>query len=94
MTIPAKKMPMLPVPNADDSPHADPHIPDAALPSSGSWEVPSTSGVPGNTWSLDAGAKAYEKFYAIDPQIPDNKFPRESGSDSYTGIPGDGKVPG
>jgi hypothetical protein len=24
----------------------------------------------------------------------ENRFPRESGSDSYSGIPGDGEVPG
>ena len=32
--------------------------------------------------------------YDLDPAIEPNKFPREGGSDSYTGIPGDGVVPG
>lgn len=30
----------------------------------------------------------------LDPAIQPNKFPRETGSDTYTGIPGDGSVPG
>lgn len=91
MAIPDKKLPTFSVPSAGDSPHEDPEMPDAALP--GSWNsLPSDA--PGNTWSLEAGAEGYKKFFPIDPQIPENKFPRESGSDSYSGIPGDGVVGG
>lgn len=46
-------------------------------------------GSPGPAIGADLGA-----VYDLDMALEPNKFPRESGSDSYEGIPGDGKVPG
>lgn len=40
------------------------------------------------------GHSQSEEGTPLDPAIEPNKFPRQHGSDTYDGIPGDGKVPG
>lgn len=43
---------------------------------------------------LDVSNPDVDAAYAVDMALEPNKFPKDSGSDSYTGIPGDGVVPG
>lgn len=43
---------------------------------------------------LEVSEPGVDAAYDIDMGLEPNKFPKDSGSDSYTGIPGDGVVPG
>jgi hypothetical protein len=43
---------------------------------------------------LEVSEPGVDAAYDIDMGIEPNKFPKDSGSDTYQGIPGDGIVPG
>ena len=53
-----------------------------------------TDGVVVKANSLEAPNPAVDAAYDIDPGIEAPKFPKDKGSDTYQGIPGDGIVPG
>lgn len=67
----------------------DPHNAQGAIPFSG--DQPPTKGPTNKHTSFNP---SIPDGYDVDPDFGENVFPRESGSDSYTGIPGDGIVPG
>lgn len=47
-----------------------------------------------NQPGLDASEPGVDASYPVDPALGPNTYPKETGSDTYQDIPGDGVVPG
>jgi hypothetical protein len=102
MAIPDKKTPAIAVPDAADAPAPHPRRAEAAAPTS--WDNPSEPDQ--NTkypypWSVDPDEGVVpntpgppDAATPLDANLAPNQFPRQSGSDTYSEIPGDGQVPG
>lgn len=76
------------MPKPPQSQRDDPHNAQGAIPFSGD---PPAEGPSAKFLQHDPPV---DQFFPQDMGLQPNKFPRDSGFDTYTDIPGDGVVPG